>query len=157
MNFLFCKHWKFILHLWCHVVHRIVGPLGAHLPLLDLWAHRWYKPWSLLTHGQCDTRPTVTFLASKHHRPFHYSIIESKKQRYQYRSAAWPMRLKSAAGCTAETAVDKCWTADTWMTAHRWAPAETTTPTTSIAGISFDILSIPGLPLSRRKKNLWLF
>jgi len=22
-----------------------------------------------LTHGQCDARPTVTFLASQHHRP----------------------------------------------------------------------------------------
>jgi len=27
------------------------------------------KPLKSVTHGQCDARPTVTFLATEHHRP----------------------------------------------------------------------------------------
>ena len=28
------------------------------------------KPLKSVTHGHCDARPTVTFLAARHHRPF---------------------------------------------------------------------------------------
>ena len=44
---------------------------GAHLPHIGLWAQRWIDHWvcEIVTHGQCDARPTVTFPAAEHHRP----------------------------------------------------------------------------------------
>ena len=38
---------------------------------------------SLMTHGRCDARPTVTFLASEHHRPFTGSKLYSWWQRHE--------------------------------------------------------------------------
>jgi len=35
--------------------------VGCSSPLLRPWARRWINHLSLLTHGQCDARPTVTF------------------------------------------------------------------------------------------------
>jgi len=41
---------------------------GAHLPYVGLEPVGGYTTKSI-THGQCVTRPTVTFPASEHHRP----------------------------------------------------------------------------------------
>jgi len=42
---------------------------GAYLPLIGLWDHKCCKPQSLVTHGQCDAIPTVTFLTTEYRRP----------------------------------------------------------------------------------------
>ena len=48
-------------------VSQLKGPLGvdAYLSVLGI---RWYKQQSVM-HGQCDTKPTVSFPASDHHHP----------------------------------------------------------------------------------------
>jgi len=50
------------------------GVGGVIISLPGFSAQRWYKPNSV-KHGQCGDKPTITFLASKHHRPsIHYQI-----------------------------------------------------------------------------------
>jgi len=49
-------------------VHRTVGA-AAHLPVAFEPAGDGFN--QSVTHGQCDARPTVTFLALEHSPPFH--------------------------------------------------------------------------------------
>jgi len=43
---------------------------GANLPFLGREPAGMDEPLKSVTHGQCDARPTVTFPAAGHHRPF---------------------------------------------------------------------------------------
>ena len=45
-------------------VHSTID-INAYLPVLGLSSRRWDEPLSVLTHGQGDVRPKVTFLASE--------------------------------------------------------------------------------------------
>ena len=50
--------------------HAPVWSVGGVLISLSVAVSPWVdKPLKSVPHGQCDARPTVTFLASEHHRP----------------------------------------------------------------------------------------
>jgi len=70
--------------------------MAAHRCVLGLSAHRWSKPQNVLTHGKCDARPKITFLASEHHYP---SVVVPKLF-CLVTEAGVPERL--ARGCTRE-------------------------------------------------------
>jgi len=71
-----CKILKFvalpipeIINKKCNADHARMGVGGVLISLTLAMSPQVDKPLKSVPHGQCNTRPTVTFPAAEHHRP----------------------------------------------------------------------------------------